>query len=390
MSASVAEPTLRAGVERAPELDITSGDPLNRLEKKLGLKPGSPPRPGRMVAALLAVAVLPLLVLAGVTGTVPQLVVDPYFLRLLVALPLLELISPTIARNVLRALAEFETTGLIAQEDLGRFRDAVARAKRMRDSRVALAVIIALSFGAEVFAESARSPFLGAWARNGERLTLAGSWYLYISLALFHLVRLRWLWRVLVWWRFLFGMSRLPLRLMPAHPDQAGGLGFLSNVTVSFAALVFGFGIGVGFEFRARILAGAVKLSQLTIPMIAISLFFILCIVTPLLFFVPQLTRAMWNGRLAYDGLASRYIRRFDERWLARAAPDGELLGSSDIQSLADLGNSCNLVRSMRPFPMNPRGLLPLAAAAALAMLPAIQAEVPIKDIVKMVMGALR
>jgi len=389
VSASLAESTLRAE-QRSPDLDITSGDPLHRIERRLGLKPGTPPRPGRMVALLLAVAILPLVVRVGAQGQIADLIRDPFFIRLLIVLPLLELVSPSVSASVARALQEFETSRLVAPEDEPRFQAARMRALRMRDSRVALVVMVAIAFGSEVLAETARLPFIGAWARDGEHLTLAGSWYFFVSLALFHLIRLRWLWRILVWWRFLFGVSRIPLRLMPAHPDRAGGIGFLANVTMAFAPLIFGLSVGAGFELRARILVGGEKLASQVAPMVAISVLFLVCVLTPLLFFVPQLTRAMWRGRMDYDRLSSRYIRRFDNKWLSRDPPDTELLGSSDLQSLADLINSANAVRQMLPVPITIPAILSVALASGLAMLPAIQAEVPLREIAHMLMSALR
>ena len=34
---------------------------------------------------------------------------------------------------------------------------------------------------------------------------------------------------ILTWARFLWQVSRIPLRLVPIHPDRSGGLGFLES-----------------------------------------------------------------------------------------------------------------------------------------------------------------
>lgn len=36
-------------------------------------------------------------------------------------------------------------------------------------------------------------------------------------------------WRLIIWSRFLFDISRLNLALVPTHADKAGGLDFLGN-----------------------------------------------------------------------------------------------------------------------------------------------------------------
>lgn len=65
-----------------------------------------------------------------------------------------------------------------------------------------------------------------------------------------------------------------------------------------------------------------------------------------------EFRRKTGETRLAESGrLASRYTRRFEERWLrGDGSADEELLGSGDIQVLADLGNSMSVVQEMRLF----------------------------------------
>ncbi len=44
-----------------------------------------------------------------------------------------------------------------------------------------------------------------------------------------------WIWRqhgslhVIIWYVFLWRVSRLPLQLEPLHPDRAGGIGFVGD-----------------------------------------------------------------------------------------------------------------------------------------------------------------
>ena len=377
----------------ALELDVTHGDPLDRLERRLGIKAGTPPGVGRPIAVLLAVAVLPLAVLAAIDSQLGALIRDPLVLgRLVIALPLLQLARPPVAGAVARALKQCVTTGLVAPEESPRFEQTVARATRMRDSLLALAVFTVLAFGASLAGrKAALLPFAGSWARSGDGVSLAGWWYLLVSLAVFDLVRLRWLWRILVWWRFVFGLSRLPLRLMPAHPDRVGGLGVLGNVAPSLAMLVFGLTVNYGFDFRARILVGGAKLASLYIPMVGIPLLFLLWMLTPMAFFMPQLFRARNTGKMEYGQLAARYTRSFDERWIAKGeGSDAKLLGTQDIQSLADLANSYAVVDGMRPIPLTIGSVRPLLFAAVVSMIPALEAEIPLKEILLTVLKALR
>jgi hypothetical protein len=72
-----------------------------------------------------------------------------------------------------------------------------------------------------------------------------------------------------------------------------------------------------------------------------------------------------------YGLLAQRYVESFEQKWVVRdPAPSDELLGSGDIQSLADLGNSYAMVREMRPVPFGLEDIARLAAATAAPLLP--------------------
>jgi hypothetical protein len=63
-----------------------------------------------------------------------------------------------------------------------------------------------------------------------------------VSVPLLLLLLLGWLWRVLLWWRFLWLTARLDLRLIPGHPDLAGGLMFVGSSLRSFWLLSFALG----------------------------------------------------------------------------------------------------------------------------------------------------
>ena len=55
--------------------------------------------------------------------------------------------------------------------------------------------------------------------------SLAGWWMGLVSLPVLQFLLLRWYFRLFIWARFLWQMSRIELRFMPTHPDRCGGLG---------------------------------------------------------------------------------------------------------------------------------------------------------------------
>jgi hypothetical protein len=72
-----------------------------------------------------------------------------------------------------------------------------------------------------------------------------------------------------------------------------------------------------------------------------------------------------------------------------RPPPDEPLIGSADIQSLADLGNSLEVVRTMRVAPITKEDILQLMATTLAPMVPLLLTMMPLGDLLKMLFGIL-
>jgi hypothetical protein len=108
----------------------------------------------------------------------------------------------------------------------------------------------------------------------------------------------------------------------------------------------------------------------------------------PLLVFAPQLAQAKRTGNREYGVLAERYVRAFDVKWLRGGAPANEsLVGSADIQSLADLSNSFEVVRTMRIAPVTMEALLRLVAATLAPLVPLALTMMSLEDLLKRLIG---
>ena len=106
--------------------------------------------------------------------------------------------------------------------------------------------------------------------------------------------------------------------------------------------------------------------------------------------FMPRLARTRREGLRQYSLLADTYNRAFAQKWVAGPAPPDEpLLGSADIQSLADLGNSFGMIRDMKPFPFSLQQILQIAVITSLPGLPLIFLVMPVGELLKLLAGAL-
>jgi hypothetical protein len=185
-------------------------------------------------------------------------------------------------------------------------------------------------------------------------------------------------------------VSRIDLSLVPTHPDRVGGLGFLSNTVYAFIPLAVAHGALLAGMLSNRIIWLGAALPQYKAE-IAVVVVFVLCVVLgPLLVFAPQLAQAKRTGLREYGTLAGRYVREFDAKWLRGGAPaDEPFVGSGDIQSLADLGNSYEVVRGMRVAPVSKEAILQLAAAVLVPIVPLLLTMMPWEDLLKKLLGIL-
>ena len=185
-------------------------------------------------------------------------------------------------------------------------------------------------------------------------------------------------------------MSRIELSLLPTHPDRLGGLSFLSGQIHAFTVLAVAHGALLAGTLANRIFFLDAHLLQFKFEIGSIVLLVLCLFLLPLLMFGPQLAQAKRKGSREYGVLAERYAREFDEKWVRGGAPAGEpLLGSGDIQSLADLGNSFTVVREMRIVPVKRDDVIRLAAATLLPIVPLALTMMSFEDLLKTLFGVL-
>jgi hypothetical protein len=267
-----------------------------------------------------------------------------------------------------------------------RFEAAVASARRLCRLIAVDALIIAFIYGIGIlviwrqYVALDVTTWYAAPSAQGSRLSLAGIWYGYVSLPLFQFLMLRWYFRLFVWARFLWQISRIDLSLIPTHPDRLGGLGFLLGTTGALVVFASAHGALLAGWLATRILVLGVPLTEFKIE-IAAMVIVVLCITLgPLLTLASPLLRTKRSGTREYGTLAARYVREFDAKWL-RGDSNGQepLIGSSDIQSLADMANSYSVVSSMRSVPVTREIIVRFTVATLWPVAPLVLTLMPLE-----------
>ncbi|HEY4639693.1 MAG TPA: hypothetical protein VIG87_07210, partial [Candidatus Udaeobacter sp.] len=127
--------------------------------------------------------------------------------------------------------------------------------------------------------------------------------------------------------------------------------------------------------------AGA-KLTDFKLELLALVIMMLFFVLAPLLVFTPRLARTKRIGLLEYGAFAQRYVREFDQKWLRDGVgTDKPLVGSGDIQSLADLGNSFEIVKGMKAVPFGKDTLLQLAVISLAPVAPLVLTMIPLGDL---------
>jgi hypothetical protein len=133
---------------------------------------------------------------------------------------------------------------------------------------------------------------------------------------------------------------------------------------------------------------GGATPKQFLVPAAAIVLATSAALIAPLLFFSGRLLEAKQRGLLEYGMLGANYTRAFDAKWIRGPATGEEpLLGTADLQSLADLGNGFAAITSMRLLPIAWSQVVLIVLFAAVPMLALILFEVPLDELI---LGAVR
>jgi hypothetical protein len=392
------------GVDERPDFSVVMGGPLFQLLRRMHLSGDALELLRQRVIVIASLAWLPLLALSlleeqalGARAAVRFLGDVEAHVRFLVALPLLIVAEYIVNQRMRLVVRQFLERNLIPDAAVPRFDAAIASAFRLRNSLLAEVLLVALVYivgvalvWRNVVALSTTATWYAIPTGDGMQLSLPGRWYAYVSLPIFQFLLVRWYYRVLIWARFLWQVSRIDLNLIPTHPDRVGGLGFLANVSYAFTPLAVAHGAMLAGPAANRIFYVGASLPDFK-PEIFLVILFVVCLVfVPFLVFAPQLASAKRTGLREYGTLAERYVRAFDAKWLRGGAPSDEpLVGSADIQSLADLSNSFEVVKTMRVAPVTRDALVRLVMATLAPLLPLMLTMMSLEDLLKRLFGVL-
>jgi hypothetical protein len=304
--------------------------------------------------------------------------------RLLVAIPMILLCEKILDRAIRDAVGALLSSAIVADDSriaLDSDADMLVRINSswLLDLGLLIAVLV---FGATTphaylpgVSSSAADSAVPTWS-------FAAQWYWLVCLPIFRFMMARFLWLLGLWTFLIWRISRQPLNLAASHPDRAGGLGLLEvaqeqlTLFVLVLAVIDSAGLAETFQ---HVEPNELQVYAHVLLVIVIG---VVAVCGPPMLLVPALFRCRRAGMVEFAMLAHEYSVRFRRRWIGPLKPSyDDLLGVGDIQSLADLRNAYDTVRSMRILPVTRTLFLLIFGCAVAPHLPLLLLKYPIAHV---------
>jgi hypothetical protein len=386
-------------LKKSQDFSLVLGGPLYQLLIRARLGDSVLGHLNKRIIVITLFAWLPLFLLSLLDGKAVGGVRIPFLYdiemqaRFLLTLPLLIVAELMVHKRIRTIVQQFVDRGIIPEGLLPRFGAIIDSAMRLRNSiAIEISLLLIVFIGGHFIwstmsgmdkAVQETATWYAAKSDTGVRLSPAGYWYDFVSRPIFQFIFIRWYFRLFVWARFLWQVSRLKLHLIPTHPDRAAGLGFLSMSVSAKSLFILAHGVLLSGLIANRIFYTGAKLMDFKLEAIALIVIVMMVVLGPLLVFSPHLMRAKRAGQREYGRLASRYVEEFDQKWVRGGAPaDEQLIGSSDIQSLADMGNSFEIIRGIRPIPFTKEAVIQFIVIIMLPVLPLALTIMPLEELI--------
>jgi len=381
--------------------DLFMEGPPMLVESRLGLL-----RPGRLRTArrcfiFIVLSWVPLALLTALEGTLlPRadgigfLADAGVFARTWIAGPLLLVADFVAGRELSLVAGRFGWLCALSPAAREGFTRVVASTLRLRDGLLLeVAVVGSVLLLVLALVNSATFDMLPPWlhgASDPRKLSMAGWWYAMVSLPLLLVLIMGWLWRLVVWTRFLLLVSRLELSIVPEHPDRAGGMGFVGYSVRGFALVAAAFAAIVAGAMANQVLHHEVQLSALRYTMFGTVVACVVLFCAPLCVFAKRLAAERRRGLREFGQLSTAFGLRFGEEWFrAGRRIEPEVLERPDFSAATDLYQVVDRVQAMRFVPLDRVNVMLLAGAAAVPFLPVALLAIPFDTLVTKLLGIL-
>ena len=309
--------------------------------------------------------------------------------RFLVIILVLILAEPPLRERLAQVAHHFEAF-LVPRDQLRKFQAEWISCGKLRDSWLARILIAVLAYATVIWLEQYLSPggaeFLSWWKGGGglRFLSPAGTWAAFVPYPILLYFTFLWLWRHLLWARFLRSTTLLNLRLIAAHPDHLGGLGFIEASLRGQLPFSFCMGVGMAGAVANRVIHEGHSLFAFRyLALILIGAVLLICIL-PYCVFTGTLMQMRRRGMYRYGAFAHAVGEQFEKKWLHRAdSLDEDVLTVPDFSTTTDLYGVVGNIDDIRVIPVNLVDVYALLIAALVPGIPVVIAAIPFDTVIR-------
>jgi hypothetical protein len=310
--------------------------------------------------------------------------------RCLVAIPLLILAEGMALRIVRIIVSQFLENGLVIESQRERFTQIIKDTTHLRDASFPWVIVFAITLLWIVGVPESLHEHELSWATLDTGMGFGGWWFLYVVRPVFTILLLGWLWRIGLIFKLFYGISKLDLALVPAHPDGMGGLGFLQKLPKAFIFVTLAMSAVLAARWIHDSLYHQIALDTLKLPLLSFAILWGLTVLAPLFVFSPIMISTRKKAMRQYSALLADHGRLIHQKWIL-----GQNVGERDILDSPELGPSADIqtiyvaVKNMRKIPIGKSCIMPILVPVALPMIIVAATQIPLMKILTTLFKAL-
>jgi len=309
--------------------------------------------------------------------------------RFLLALPILIFARRGVNNSFNNAISFFYQTKIVDDTNNTAFEQMMNELEKWKSSRIVnfiLILIVYLSFFLQEKSHVNDSNIYAPWHIINNHITIAGWWYLLVSLPIFQLLLYRWFYTIILWMIFLKKVSKLNLHLTSLHPDGLGGLGFLRYTQLSFFPVALAYSMLTAGVMNNLIIFSGISIADYKVAFGSVLLIILFLFILPLLLLMSLLIKVKRRNYMQYSLQSWPIARKYEGELKDYYQTEEE---NPDTSWHVDLIGSFEKTRDMKVMLVDKTILLAFTAAVILPFLPVLAQQVPLKEIFVNIFGKI-
>ena len=221
-------------------------------------------------------------------------------------------------------------------------------------------------------------------------VSLAGFYYLFVSLPISQLLIFRWFWRWIIWVYSLVKISKFTFYIDAMNIDGKAGMTYLNLVPSTFCIVFFALAAVLAGTIGFDIINHGISLKSYTLDILFFVVGLPIFFYSPLLIFIPLLHKTKSQAIHQMGTLVARHNQDYVKKWLKNDPPPKEpILGAMDNSSLSDINGGYAPAISMNFIPINKRMIVMSGLILLVPFVPLVFTYYSLFDLIHIVLRSI-